>query len=279
MNEATEKRLRLAKENAARLSINPNVKAIILTGSVAESHADDNSDIDTIVYIEGPLTDDEFKAVCDAAITSGGGIYGGTAKECAVYEYFDGIRCDFGYGLVSDAEELFREVLEKADTNLTNQLVVRGFMQGIPLYGEDWIREWQTRMATYPLALGEAMVKTYLHVRSLWIMEKLGADRGEKMDMVEQFLSLSHNLVAVLCGLNGLYHPGKWKGIQHTIDRMTIKPPDLLPRIESLFTLDLHSATQEAGRLIDETLTLVETYMPQIDTTRARAYFNRVLKK
>lgn len=279
MNDATETRLRLAKQNAARLATNPNVKAIILTGSVAEDHADDNSDIDTIVYIETPMTDDEFKAICDAAIASGGGIHGGDNKGCAVYQYFEGIRCDFGYDPVPDTETLFRDVLEKADTELINQLVVLGFMNGIPLYGDDWIRQWQARLATYPPALGEAMVRTYMRFRSLWIMEKLGADRGEKMDMMEQFLNLSHNLVAVLCGLNGLYHPGKWKGIHHTIDLMTVKPPNLLPRIESLFTLDLHSSTQEAGRLIEETLTLVETQMPQVDTTRARAYFNIVLKK
>ena len=53
MNDATQVRLKLAEENAAASAARPNVKAVLVTGSVARGYADDNSDIDTLIYADG----------------------------------------------------------------------------------------------------------------------------------------------------------------------------------------------------------------------------------
>ena len=49
MNEISKVRMELARKNAGHLMDDPNVIAMLVTGSVAKGIADDNSDIDTIV--------------------------------------------------------------------------------------------------------------------------------------------------------------------------------------------------------------------------------------
>jgi hypothetical protein len=51
---------------------------------------------------------------------------------------------------------------------------------------------------------------------------------------------------------------------------MTIVPVDLAPRLERLFQADRTVAVAELEALVAETITLVETYMPAIDTTKAK---------
>ena len=70
MNDATQARLELARRNAARFIQNPNVKAIMVVGSVAHGMADDNSDIDCTVFVERPRMQQPFP--CRQADRRGG---------------------------------------------------------------------------------------------------------------------------------------------------------------------------------------------------------------
>ncbi|MEZ4727999.1 MAG: hypothetical protein R3E79_12790 [Caldilineaceae bacterium] len=51
---------------------------------------------------------------------------------------------------------------------------------------------------------------------------------------------------------------------------MEIAPPNLATRLERLFHADRADALAELETLVTETVTLVETYMPTIDTTKAK---------
>ena len=81
MNKATEVRLDLARRNAERYAQNPNVQAILLVGSVSRGTADDYSDVDCSIYYAETPTEEQYQALCEQAIASGGG-------TCTVQVYY-----------------------------------------------------------------------------------------------------------------------------------------------------------------------------------------------
>jgi len=54
------------------------------------------------------------------------------------------------------------------------------------------------------------------------------------------------------------------------IEKMMIAPHNLSSRLKELFRVSPHSAVHQLGELIEETFTLVETYMPEVDTTEEK---------
>ena len=271
MNEYAQQRVAIAQKRIQPYAADPNFKAIIITGSVAEGKTDDTSDIDIILYYQTSLTEEVFQSICEAAKATGGGVHNGTAADgFAVYEYIDGIRVDLGFNPLSEIEGILTNVLEKADTNLINQLIAGGVLKSIVLHGMDVIQPWKERLTHYPPALAEAMVKTYLRFSPRWVVKRMGVDRDERLWVVELCLDASHNLVAVLCGLNHLYHPGKWKGVASTLKAMSIKPERFQERLEGLFSVSLDEAATQLHNLTLEVMGLVEQHMPQVDISRSK---------
>jgi hypothetical protein len=60
---------------------------------------------------------------------------------------------------------------------------------------------------------------------------------------------------------------------------MHIVPSDLETRLPRLFTVDAHTAVAEASHLIEETIDLVETYLPDFDTEPVRHRWTMTLRK
>jgi hypothetical protein len=280
MNEATRLRVDLARRNAARFAADPNVKAIMLVGSVAHGVADDFSDVDCTVFCERALSAATYDAICAEARQSGGDLYYGSPSEgFAVYQYVEGIRCDFGFETIASAERSFAEMLDQPDTDLVKQLVAGGVVSGFSLYGAEWLAPWQARLAHYPPGLGPAMVRQYLRFHPRWVLEKMGVERGDWLFLHEAFLEAERNILGILCGLNHLYHPGKLKGAAWTIDRMSHKPPDLLARFERILRDEPTQAVEQLIGLIYETLALIEAHLPEVDTSRNRRILQMVLRK
>ena len=280
MNDATQARIDLARRNATRFTQDPNVKAIMIVGSVAHGMADDNSDIDCTIFTERPLSQAAYDSICARARESGGDLYYGTPVDgFAIHEYIEGIRCDFGFETIESAEKSHTEFLEQPDTDAIKQLVAGGFLDGIALYGEDWIATWQARLACYPDGLAEAMVRKHLRFHPYWVLEKMGLDRDEWLFFYEAVLEAEQNILGILCGLNRLYHPGKVKGIAWTIGKLAIKPPDLLPRLEQILRGDSSLAIGRLRELLEETLALVDTHMPEVSTVRTRTVLAMELRK
>jgi hypothetical protein len=280
VNSATQARIDLARRNAARFTEDPNVKAVMVVGSVAHGMADDNSDIDCTVFTERPLRQEEYEAICAAAKESGGDLYYGTPTDgFAVYQYVEGIRCDFGFETIESAERSHAEFLEQPNTDPIKQLVAGGFLDGIALYGEDWIAGWQARLAHYPDGLAAAVVRKHLRFHPYWVLEKMGRDRDEWLFFYEALLEAEQNILGILCGLNRLYHPGKVKGVAWTIGKMAIKPPELLLRLEQILRGEPGLAIGRLRELLDEMLALVDAHMPEVSTARTRTVLAMELRK
>jgi hypothetical protein len=280
MTDETIRLLEMARRNVAEFETMPGFVAALVTGSVARGDADGASDIDTILYFDAPHPPgrlEEQKAIAEA---SGGGFYFGTPDEgFGVYRFVDGVKCDFGFDLVSGLETHIADVMERSDLDLDKQLILDGVRRAIVLRGEDRVAEWRRRTDEYPEALGRAMLEKHLPMPPAWVLVEMGAARGDAFHLIEEFTRIARHVLGMLCAVNRVYHPGKLKGARHTLDRLRLAPPDVADRLERLFTASAERAAFDAIRLVEETWALVEQEWPDVDLGAVRTRFSITLRR
>ena len=282
MNDISKERLELAKLNASDMMNDPNVIAMLVTGSVAKGIADDNSDIDTIVIYEKPLTQDDFDRIREDAIANGGGLYGEDIESgITVYKFIDGIRYDYGHTFHDPWKKLLDDYLKEPDIdNAECQIMLSGFVDGAAIKGQEWAeKKKQYFLDRYPDKYAEDLVKKNLAFHPKWVLVKMGLERNDTLFLYETFLDIEKKIFGILCGINKLYHPGKFKSADFTIEKMKIKPDDLYKRFMDVFKTGESEAIEILSGLIMETLDIIDKYMPDISTKRNREIFSMVLRK
>lgn len=151
------------------------------------------------------------------------------------------------------------------------QKALSGTLECIPLYGEPDILRWKARAAAYPDALAHAMVAHYLKFFPVWGLLERFAPRDATIWLHQARVEIAQNLLGVLAGLNRRYYTTfQFKRMRRFIATLPIAPPDLTDRIEGLFQADINTAAGLLEALVQETVALVETHMPDIDTSAVR---------
>jgi predicted nucleotidyltransferase len=279
MNEISKHRIEFTKENLKKFK-NVNTVAAIIVGSVAKGYADDNSDIDTIVYYNKPFTKKEYNKIVDEAKQSGGDLFHGTHKKgFAVYYYIDGIKCDFGFGDYRENEKLIKDMLKKPEADLMKHLQISGFIDSIVLYGEKWVNKWKKKTENIPEDLLYFMVRNNLKFEPEWVMHKMAVERGDILYLHEYFILAIDRIIWILCGLNKTYHPGKLKGADYKIQQFEIKPNDFLKRCKKVFESKGRKSLEELYSLTWETVDLIDKHMPRQSTARIRRVLDMKLRK
>ncbi len=270
----SKKYIEIAKEFAKKFIRDENVKAILLTGSTVKNKADEFSDIDMTVLYETDLKKDYFEKIKKEAIDSGGGFYHGDSENgFAVFNSYKGVKIDTGHSTVEQHEKMLYDYLKEPDMNMDNQLIASGYQIGVPLYGRRIINKWKKDFNKYPPLLAEAMVRENLKFHSKWIMSNMGIKREEYLWTSEMMLRSFDNMVKVLCGLNKIYYPGKFKGMDHTLKQMKIKPKEIDRLYKELFHTDIKKNVNDLNSCVEKTIELVEEHMPGVNTERARWLF------
>lgn len=280
-NAVTQELVGLAKRTLEEFTADPNLKAALITGSVAQGHADLNSDIDLMLYLGQAASAEFFETQGQKAKESGGGVYGGTPEEgFGVFRYVDGVKVDLGFNLVEKTEQIFDKVLVEHDvSDLNLQLVIRGIRTGQTLYGEEVIKAWIERSDRYPDGLQEAMICAHYRLTPRWILDKMGVERDDPFLVYEHLFMDQKKLLSTLYALNREYHPNKFKSLNKFVKPLKIKPKNVVERFDALYKLPAKEAVDELERLQDETLTLIETHMPTFDTSEARKWLEMKLSK
>jgi predicted nucleotidyltransferase len=279
MNEISQKRIKLARKNFKRFK-NPNLVAAIVTGSVAKGYADDNSDIDTLIFYKRPYTSTEYDRILAEARESGGDLhYDVPGKGFAVYYYIDGIKCDFGFGDYKEAEKLIDDMLRKPEIDLMKHLQISGFIESVVLYGKKWAEKYKKKAAGYDNELAYIMVRYNLKFEPEWVMKKMAIERGDELYLREYLIIAIDKIMWVLCGLNKMYHPGKLKGIEHRINKMKIKPDNLMKRCKKVINGKNVEAIEQLYKLIRDTVDLVDRYKPDVSTKRVRKVLEMKLRR
>ena len=280
MNEISKLRLKQAQSNL-KLFSNLDIRAAAVTGSAAKGYADDNSDIDTIIMLNSKMNQSEFDKIVSDAKASGGDFYHGSPEEgFTVYYYIDGVRCDFGFGHFSETEELINEMLEKPEVELTKHLMISGLIDGYILKDSDWLAPLIRKAESeFPKELQVMLVNHFKKFHPEWAVEKMTIGRGDVLYYYESIVEMTGNIIGILCGLNKFYHPGKLKGVKHTIARMNIKPRDLVYRYNYILSAEKSEAIKEMFNLVRETFDLIDNHLPEVSTQRSRDILEMVLRK
>ncbi len=280
MNEISKLRLTQAKDNLKLFDF-LDIRAAAVTGSVAKGYADDNSDIDTIVILNNPMSQSEFDRIINDAKTSGGDLYHGSPEEgFAVYYYIDGVRCDFGFGHYSETETLINEMLKKPEVDLTKHLMISGLIDGYILKDSGWLAPLIKKAEDgYPKELQVMLVNHYKKFHPEWAIEKMTIGRGDILYYYESLVEMTGNIIGILCGLNRFYHPGKLKGVEHTIEKMQIKPQDFVKRYNFILSAEKYEAIKELFLLVREVFDLIDEHLPEVSTVKSREVLEMVLRK
>lgn len=262
----------MARRVAAELVARTGPRAILLTGSAAEGLSDEFSDIDLIVYHETLPSSDRLAAARDALRAVDVGALGGQEAESYIEQFtLRGVTCQVAHLTVASWERDMASVLEQFEPGTVVEKALSGLLAGVALHGNDLIERWQARAAHYPEELARATVERHLQVFPLWIVAERWQTRDATIFYYQSLVETSLNLLAVLAGLNRLYCSSfQFKRLHRFAGKMSLAPERLAERLDSIFALDPVEAGIAMERLIAETVDLVETHMPEIDTALVR---------
>lgn len=270
VNKATEWRLDFARQVARAYCKNPKVKVIVISGSVSRQQADDYSDIELDVFWQEAPTDEERLHPIEQV--------NGRLLMFEPYQddewsedyMIDDVQMDLSNFLVATMDQVIADVLA-GDTAMHKHLRLAAMQQAIPLYGHKQIKQWQAQI-TYPRVLAQAVIEENLRFEALgiWYLHRALLVRQDLLMLHDIFCRMQRRILATLCGLNRIFvHHPHYKWQDELIAQMFFKPANLAERLKQVFLLPPAEGIAELQKLLEETIALVETNMPEIDVSRS----------
>jgi hypothetical protein len=248
-------------------------RAILLTGSAAAGESDGYSDIDFIAYYD-ELPSDAQRGAAGAQLAAELGAIP-LSRPHGDWYAIRGVECQVAQGTIEMWDQQLARAMGPQFVE-GDQKALSGLLQGIALHGEALIRERQARVASYPEALARATVERYLHFPPIWRAPEYFARRDAALWFHQTVAEACLNVLGVLAGLNHRYYSTfQFKRMRAFIAGLDLAPADLADRIERVLasiSRDPAAVASELESLAGETVGLVETHMPDVDTSSARQY-------
>lgn len=274
LNAASAWRLALAERIAPAYAALPGVRAVLLAGSVARGWADRYSDIEmTLVWDTAPTDDARRDVAAQVGTLVNLYPYDDVNAEWSDDVRVAGVEFQVSHRLVTEIEQWLADVVEGYDSALVKQDLIAIIQYARPLHGHDLIAAWRATVADYPDGLAEAMVREHLGFRSRWVRQKL-LYRDDRLLLYDDFVQAEKAILLSLIGLNRVYLPHLgFRWMDRLAADLPLAPPDLAARLAAVFRLPPVEAVATLDALIDATISLVETHLPQVDVRDVRADF------
>jgi predicted nucleotidyltransferase len=281
MNQVSQAGLAVASYIAAAYRSNPNVRAVILSGSVARGYADHYSDLEIGVFWATPPTDAERTTIIEQL---GGEVWSLTSStgdpESVVSEHYglssvqlNGhtatglVMVDTKHATLACLERCFTDVLEQFDTALSKQILIAAIQDGIPLSGDALLAQWQARVKEYPKLLAIKMIQENLWFGP-WFIPRAYVERDDQLVLYQHVIWMQQSLLKILAGLNHCYFPSaEHKWMDALILRFRLVPPNLAVRLKQVFHKPPAEGMQQMLELVQETVQLVEQHCPEVNQT------------
>lgn len=248
-------------------------RAGMITGSAAEGVADAFSDLDMTVYYDGALpTEAELHDVRAAHGAPDrewllGERDGGAIAEA--YEW-NGIQVQIGHVTIAQWESDIAEVVDRHACDTPLHKAMSGTLGSVTVAGAEWMDRWKARIASYPVELQQAMVRTHLRCFPIWYMPHVLDARDAALWQRQMLVEGGYNVLGILAGLNRRYFsPFQFKKMRRFLAGLTIVPDRCAERLDRLASAPPHDAVREYERLVEDTLALVRLHMPDIDVSAA----------
>lgn len=268
MSSEADLRLLIARRIVDGLAVRTPLRATLLAGSVAAGIADEHSDIDLLHYYAALPEREGFDGVLrDLGGEPIGDISEPRREGFASRYRFDGIEVQTGGNLIASLEERL-ERIAAGDVDWITAKVAMGLIDGIPLFGDDLIREWQSR-ARYPESLRLREIESNLGWFPIWaIDDHLGA-RDAELFRRQMLLDGAFRVVAILSAVNRLYFTTfQFKRAGAHFDAMKVKPDHLAERIDKVANAAPSGAAEELRQLVEETQAIVKSEMTAVEVDR-----------
>ena len=267
-------RLRTIARRAAAAIIEAELEpaAIFISGSVAEGIADADSDIDLICYFDAVPDRERFQAaLAGAGAALSHSISEGDAGFSDSYE-IEGIELQTGGTRTERIETLLEEVLRGDHVGEPITKAVSGLLHGLPLHGGARFQAWRARAAAYPDELRTRSVVHHLKFFPIWSVDRFLAPRDALHFRVQVRLEVAFNVLGVLSALNRVYFTDfQFKRLRAHVAELVLAPPNLADRLERALAVgESYRALEDLRALVAETVAMVESELPEIDTGRAR---------
>ncbi len=268
--EASVWRVAFARELAAYYAGREGVRMIVLGGSAARGEADAYSDLDIVVYWDAierefidaePLRDLE----CRRAYTTGNDEFGLESY------YFGALKADFGHVAMAAWSELVDGAIVRYEAEPASMHSLEGFLNSVPLFGEEFVEEWKSKAREFPPELAVDMIRRHMRLYVPGYLEHQAYERGDLIAYYDGMSKMLRNILGIIAGLNRVYcatDEGRWA--ESLLSRMPIQPERTWERMREILTTDGHRAAAMLERLLVETLDLVELHMPEYDLTWPR---------
>lgn len=267
MNYQSEWRLSQGKQIASLYARNPKLRALVVAGSVGRGWADEWSDIELDLFWTEPPTDEDRKSVIDAAKGTLAYYFPLEGDEWSDAYFVDKLKFEISSFLVSTLDRYVADVTERCDIETEKHLRLAALQNSIPLVGQDLIARWRARIANYPDALAEKIIRENIDFGG-WDSVEFSFARGDLLMAYDLLTKVQKQVMAVLLALNRTYmgHPrGKW--VEHFAEGMQYKPERLAERMFFALRSGSVEGAQEMDGVLEETFDLVAEQFPQIDLT------------
>jgi hypothetical protein len=257
----------------------PDVDAVMLSGSVARGNADRWSDAELGVFWSRPPTADDRRRLART----------GGAQDAHIFPLYEpeAVWCDdlylggpSGVGLLVEVvhaetvatEKALAAVFDDHDPNPAGLNRAQGVVDGIAFHGHEVLAGWKRRAAVYPRELAVAVVERAGVIDHFWRWDMYAERRNPAM-LALHFATVCEQVVMMLLALNRRYGPHpKW--LDTIAASLDLAPPGLTDRIAAVFTSDPPAAAASLTDLVRETFDLVQAGLPEADVGRLRRVFS-----
>ncbi len=254
----------------AHEALAPGAITAMLFGSTVIGIADERSDIDMSVVFETIPAQAELLAACERA---GGGPWTWRNESpdddsFAVGFDVDGIEVQIAYTdrRILDAD--LDTVLVAHDPTTLTHKIAEGLLKAEALLGAPRLRQWRSRVAQFPPALSDAMMRHHLGEPTPWKWFTYLLHRDSALWCREMQVDACYRLFGTLAGLNRQYFTlYQFKRMHRFAEQLDIAPANLADRVETLLAAPLPDAFAMLYALEGEVLALVAEHAPQIDLT------------
>lgn len=271
---ASQELFTLSQRVAAPYTALAAARAAMVTGSVAKGISDYFSDVDMSIFYEDWLPDeDTLTAIRSELGGSERKWMSGSREEGGFAEAFDldGVEVQVIHTTIASWEATMAElqVNLKVETPLAKAL--EGILICRPLSGDEYIERWRAQAADFPDVLAEAMVKHYMKFFPAWGLAGYLEGRDAAVWSYQILVEAAQNLVGIVAALNRVYFtPFQFKRMSRFTGQFSVAPERFDERLGALFQAPVRDAFLILEKLVEETLDLVDTHMPHIDTTMGR---------
>ncbi|HEY0606636.1 MAG TPA: DUF4037 domain-containing protein [Herpetosiphonaceae bacterium] len=266
MNHHARWRLDFARTLNKKLDRASGLEAVMVLGSVARGYSDAYSDLE-IMLVWDQLPDIDRQAAI-AALLQAEHRYPTFDPGYQSSFRIQGIPVDLWHTTVAQEEAIIQPVLTEYSLDLVANNRLDTLRSCIPLRDGPCVQRWKALSREYPEELTIRFLETYLphfHQRQL----NLAAHRNNLTSCYQLLSSIQCSLFLVLLALNKAYFP-TFKWIYQTLATLPIGPANIVERLQQMFHEPPIRAAAQLRAVLAETLDIVESRYPQLDTAYPR---------